>query len=99
MRTPTPAPSAATAAAATAAVAAATAATAATTATAAAAAPWWRFPIVWLVLAGPAAVIVAGVATAFIAVRGADPVVGSAAPPTAAQAPAQQARNHAATPR
>lgn len=92
MRTPTPVPSAATAAA-----AAATVAT--TAATAAAAAPWWRFPIVWLVLAGPAAVIVAGVATAFVAVRGADPVVGSAAPPTAAQAPAQQARNHAATPR
>lgn len=73
--------------------------TTATAAAAANAAPWWRFPIVWLVLGGPAVVIVAGVVTAFVAVRGADPVVGSAAPPTAPQAPAQQARNHAATPR
>jgi len=64
--------------------------------------PWWRVPMVWLVISGPAAVVVAGFITAFIAVRGADPVVQA---PTAAeagtqaelaQAPALQARNHTA---
>ncbi|MBN9408992.1 MAG: FixH family protein [Burkholderiales bacterium] len=38
-------------------------------------APWWTFGHVWLVLAGPAAVVVAGIATAVIAVRSPDPVV------------------------
>lgn len=61
--------------------------------------PWWREPMVWLVIAGPVAVVVAGVITAAIAVRGADPVL-----PTGMQTarpdgmtPAVQARNHAAT--
>ena len=31
--------------------------------------PWWRYPFVWLVIAGPAAVVVAGFVTAFIAVN------------------------------
>jgi hypothetical protein len=61
--------------------------------------PWWRVGMVWLVLAGPAVVVVAGVLTAVIAVRGADaelrPVRAVATP--SAQ-PAVQARNHAATP-
>lgn len=53
---------------------------------------WWRFPYVWLVLAGPAAVVVAAVATAVIAVRGADTVVTERS-----FTPAVQGRNHAAT--
>jgi uncharacterized protein len=57
--------------------------------------PWWREPIMWLVVGGPAAVVVAGVATAAIAMHGADPVIKS----DAAKPPAVQARNHAATPR
>ncbi|HKX95286.1 MAG TPA: nitrogen fixation protein FixH [Methylibium sp.] len=60
--------------------------------------PWWRVGMVWLVLAGPVAVIAAGIATAVIAVNSADTVVR--VPPQAAGAyePAQKARNHAATP-
>lgn len=42
--------------------------------------PWWRVPMVWLVLSGPAIVVVAGIATAVIAVRGADPVVDGSQP-------------------
>lgn len=65
-------------------------------------APWWRFPMVWLVLAGPAIVVVAGIATAVIAVRGADVVVTDAPAVgaegrTTADTPALAARNHAAT--
>lgn len=73
-------------------------------------APWWRHGHVWLLIAGPAAVVVAGVATAVIAVRGADPVVATdyyrrgiemnrtLAERDKALLPAQQGRNHAATP-
>lgn len=57
--------------------------------------PWWRVKTMWLVLGGPLAVVVAGVTTAVIAVRGGDTVVS-----TEPQAqPAVQARNHAAAPR
>ncbi len=35
-------------------------------------APWWRHGMVWLVVAGPAVVVVAAVATAVLAWRGAD---------------------------
>ena len=37
--------------------------------------PWWRYGFVWLVIAGPAAVVVAGVATLLIAAQGADSLV------------------------
>ncbi len=37
--------------------------------------PWYRYPMVWLVVGGPAVVVVAGIVTAVIAYRGADPVV------------------------
>ena len=37
--------------------------------------PWWKYGPVWMVLAGPAIVVVAGVVTAMIAMDGADPVV------------------------
>ncbi len=65
---------------------------------------WWRVGMVWLVLGGPAVVVVAAIVTAVIAYRGADPVLTEA--PTAEQVvrqlgpqtPAMQGRNHAATP-
>jgi len=65
---------------------------------------WWRVGMVWLVLGGPAVVVVAALGTAVVAYRGADPVLSEA--PTAQQVvrqlgpetPAMQARNHAATP-
>jgi hypothetical protein len=61
--------------------------------------PWWRVPTMWLVLGGPLAVVVAAVVTAVIAVRGADPVlsVQQRQASAGAEAPAMQARNHAAT--
>jgi hypothetical protein len=64
--------------------------------------PWWRVKVLWLVVGGPAAVVVAGIATAVIAVRGSDPVVltptvsRSADTSQLSTAPALQARNHAA---
>lgn len=61
--------------------------------------PWWRVRMVWLMIAGPAAVVLAGVVTAVIAARGADPVVRSAVQQASpALQPAVQARNHAAAP-
>lgn len=58
--------------------------------------PWWRVPAMWLVVGGPAAVVVAGLATAVIAVRGGDlPVREHGSRPSAeSDAPAMQARNH-----
>lgn len=64
-----------------------------------AATPWWRVGMVWLVLAGPLAVVIAGIATAVIAVRGADVVVTShEAQAPFSQRPAVQGRNHAVSP-
>lgn len=72
--------------------------------------PWWRYPLMWLVLGGPAAVIVAGIATVWIAVRSPDPVVApdyyrrgieinkTLTLRDKAMLPANQGRNHAATP-
>ena len=67
--------------------------------------PWWRFPMVWFALAGPALVVVAGGVTMAIAYRHADVVLVEAASTTTRAgvrsgptAPALQARNHAATP-
>lgn len=73
--------------------------------------PWWRHGHVWLLISGPALVIVAGVITAWIAVSHPDPVLsedyyrqGLDINKTMRQEedrslmPAQQARNHAATP-
>lgn len=59
--------------------------------------PWWRVGMVWLVLGGPLAVVVAGIATAVIAVRGAEPVLTSQPVEKFADRPAVQGRNHAAT--
>jgi uncharacterized protein len=67
--------------------------------------PWWRYGMVWLVVGGPAVVVVAALATAVIAIRTADEIVmdpvvlkGAAATPSSQQ-PAILARNHAATPK
>jgi len=66
--------------------------------------PWWRVPMMWLVLGGPLAVVVASIVTTVIAVRNVDPVIrvapaaGETAAPNGTTAPAIQARNHAATP-
>ena len=60
-------------------------------------APWWRHRMMWLVVGGPLAVVVAALATAVIAVRGADTVITDTQPAGSAT-PAVQARNHAATP-
>lgn len=67
--------------------------------------PWWRLPIVWMVIGGPAAVVVASLTTAFIAAHGADPVlnmqerggISERASTPESMTPALQARNHAAT--
>ena len=60
--------------------------------------PWWRHGMVWLVLGGPAVVVVASVATLLIALTHPDPVLQVRASQPA-QEPAVQGRNHAATPR
>lgn len=70
--------------------------------------PWWRYGYVWLVIAGPAAVIVAGLVTTWIAVKDPDPVVAhdyykrgleiNKTLAAKAMLPAVQGRNHAATP-
>lgn len=61
--------------------------------------PWWREPMMWLVVGGPLAVVVAGLGTAAIAIRGADPVLQTPDPVQArSSAPAVQVRNHVATP-
>ena len=70
---------------------------------------WWRYGHVWLVIAGPAIVVVAASATGVIAARGADPLVtndyyrrgieiNQQLARERALLPAQQGRNHAATP-
>ncbi len=60
--------------------------------------PWYRLPIVWMVIGGPAAVVVAGFATLAIAIRNPDPVLTAPPAATKAEMPAVQGRNHAATP-
>jgi len=72
--------------------------------------PWWKFGYVWLIVAGPAIVIVAGIVTLWIAVRMPDPVVAedyyrrgveinkTLENPDTALLPAMKGRNHAATP-
>lgn len=61
---------------------------------------WWRVPMVWLVVGGPATVVVAAIATAVIAFKGADPVVTEHSSVSAgvrpSELPALQARNQGA---
>ena len=73
-------------------------------------APWWKFGHVWLVISGPAIVVVAGFATLWIAIARPDPVVAedyyrqgieinkTLEDKAGSLAPAMKARNHAATP-
>jgi len=65
--------------------------------------PWWRFGIVWLVIGGPLAVVVASFISAVLAWHGADEVLVETpsarivpVQPTG-KTPAMVARNHAAT--
>ena len=73
--------------------------------------PWWTFGYVWLVIAGPAAVALAAVATVWLALAYPETLVAEdyyrrgteinrtlAAAQAKALAPALQGRNHAATP-
>lgn len=66
--------------------------------------PWWREGLVWMLIGGPAVVIVAGIATAVLAWNGADDevlrpdVVRASVAAKDPLAPAQRARNHANTP-
>jgi len=71
--------------------------------------PWWKFGHVWMVIAGPAIVVVAGFFTLYLALRYPDPVIDqdyyrkglelnkTLANPAASLAPAVQGRNHAQT--
>jgi uncharacterized protein len=49
--------------------------------------PWWRYGMVWLVIGGPAVVVIACIATLVIALTHPDPVLRTA------EVPAVQARN------
>lgn len=72
--------------------------------------PWWKHGLVWLVISGPVAVVLAGIATVVLAVRTPDPVVATdyyrrgieinkaLAARDKGSLPALQGRNHAATP-
>jgi hypothetical protein len=74
--------------------------------------PWWKYPLVWLVIGGPLVVMVASIVTMVIAIRSPDPVVEQdyyrkglninqtlADEKAREMLPAMQARNHAATPK
>ena len=63
------------------------------------AAPWWRFGMMWLVVGGPSVVVVASFVTLALAILNPDPVYKQAATGSAAELPAVQGRNHAATPK
>ncbi len=68
---------------------------------------WWKSGFAWLVVGGPAAVVIASLITVYIAVNGQDPVLSheeNDPKPKAANIeeknslePAMRARNHAAT--
>lgn len=70
---------------------------------------WWKFGHVWLVIAGPAIVVVASFVTLYLALTRTDPVLDedyyqkglhinqTLADNPASLAPAIQGRNHAAT--
>jgi uncharacterized protein len=58
---------------------------------------WWQYPFVWLIVGGPAIVVVAGITTAVIAYRHVDPVLDISKPASnPGEAPAIQGRNRAA---
>ena len=72
--------------------------------------PWWKFGHMWMVIGGPAVVVMASFVTIYLAVTRPDPVISEDyyqqgiqinqqldAKSAASLAPAIQARNHAAT--
>ncbi len=59
--------------------------------------PWWRLPIVWMVIGGPALVVVASFVTLALAIIYPDPVLEPAVAAGKSEQPAMQARNHVAT--
>ena len=72
--------------------------------------PWWKFGHMWMVVGGPAVVVLASFITMYLAITRPDPVVSEDyyqqgiqinerldAKAAASLAPAVQARNHAAT--
>lgn len=60
--------------------------------------PWWRLPIVWMVIGGPALVVVASFVTLALALIYPDPVLRAPQAAVKSAQPAMQGRNHAATP-
>jgi uncharacterized protein len=72
--------------------------------------PWWKHGHVWLVISGPAIVVVAALFTGWIAISRPDPVIETdyyrrgieinktLAAQAKTHAPAEKARNHAARP-
>ena len=72
--------------------------------------PWWKFGHVWLVIAGPVIVVIAGFVTLWLAVRQPDPVLAedyyqrgldinkTLRNQESGMVPAIKGRNHAATP-
>jgi len=60
--------------------------------------PWWRYPIVWMVVGGPAAVVVASLYTAGLAIKHVDPVLDTTADNVLrpSEAPAVKGRDQAA---
>ncbi len=72
--------------------------------------PWWKFGYMWMVVGGPAVVVVAGFTTLWLAIRTPDPVVTedyyqrgininkTLESPENSLVPAMKGRNHAATP-
>jgi hypothetical protein len=61
--------------------------------------PWWHEPTMWLIVGGPAVVVVASFVTLTLAIRHPDPVYSTVDATGHAERPAIEARNHAATPR
>lgn len=70
---------------------------------------WWREPLMWMVVGGPAAVVFAALVTVWIAMTHVDPLVDKRAHSQSDEVararalqltdlPAGQARNHVATP-
>ena len=63
---------------------------------------WWKFGHVWMVIAGPAVVVVASFITLYLAIHSPNTVLQAEPSPQSPQgqanmAPAMLARNHAAT--
>lgn len=72
--------------------------------------PWWKYGHVWLIIAGPVIVVIAGFVTLWLALAQPDPVLTedyyqrgldinkTLNNPDTSMSPATKGRNHAATP-